>query len=139
MVNPLLTTTDSPYAVEQGRQNGRRRETGMSWVDWVRALAALAATLGLLAGAAYLARRMGMLQAPAAGGKRRMSVVESLFLDPRRRVVIVRVDGEEHVMLLSPFGDRPIASRAAPASADTAAPDISAPNAGASAVAGGPA
>jgi flagellar protein FliO/FliZ len=85
----------------------------MSWVDWVRALAALAATLGLLAGAAYLARRMGMLQAPAPGGKRRINVVESLFLDPRRRVVIVRVDSEEHVLLLSPFGDRPIAARAA--------------------------
>jgi flagellar protein FliO/FliZ len=56
---------------------------------------------------------MGMLQAPPPGGKRRMGVVESLFLDPRRRVVIVRVDQEEHVLLLSPFGDRPIASRVA--------------------------
>ena len=85
----------------------------MNWLDWLRALAALAATLGLLAGAALLARRMGMLQAPVPGGKRRMGVVESLFLDPRRRVVIVRVDDEDHVLLLSPFGDRPIGVKAA--------------------------
>jgi flagellar protein FliO/FliZ len=85
----------------------------MNWLDWARAAAALAATLALLAGAALLARRMGMLQSPAPGGKRRMGVVETLFLDPRRRVVIVRVDGQEHVLLLSPFGDRPIAVQAA--------------------------
>jgi flagellar protein FliO/FliZ len=54
-----------------------------------------------------------MLQAPAVGGKRRMNIVESLFLDPRRRVVIVRVDDQDHVLLLSPFGDKPIAAKPA--------------------------
>lgn len=87
----------------------------MNWLDWARAMAALLATLALIGGAALLARRMGMLQAPAIGAKRRMSVIESLFLDPRRRLVIVKVDGEEHVLLLSPFGDRPIATRQAAA------------------------
>lgn len=85
----------------------------MNWLDWARAMAALVATLALLGGAAYLARRMGMLQVAALGAKRRISVSESLFLDPRRRVVIVRVDSEEHILLLSPFGDHPIATRAA--------------------------
>jgi flagellar protein FliO/FliZ len=85
----------------------------MSWLEWAKALFALIAVLGLIAAAAFAARRMGVLQAPAPGGKRRMGVVENLFLDPRRRLVIVRVDAEEHVLLLSPFGDRRIATRPA--------------------------
>jgi flagellar protein FliO/FliZ len=85
----------------------------MDWTYWLRAVAGLAATLALLGGLALLARRLGMLQAPVPGGKRRMGIVESLFLDPRRRVVIVRVDDKEHILLLSPFGDHTIASQAA--------------------------
>lgn len=96
--------------------------------EWVRAFFGLLFVLGLIAAAAYGARRLGMLQAPlAAGGKRRMAISETLFLDPRRRVVIVRVDEQEHVLLLSPFGDEAIASKAAvppppppPAAAGTA-------------------
>jgi flagellar protein FliO/FliZ len=84
--------------------------------EWVRAFFGLLFVLGLIAAAAYGARRLGMLQAPTApGGKRRMAIAETLFLDPRRRVVIVRVDEQEHVLLLSPFGDRPIATKAAAA------------------------
>ena len=29
-----------------------------------------------------------------------------MMLDPRRRLVIVRCDGREHLLLLSPAGDR---------------------------------
>jgi flagellar protein FliO/FliZ len=82
------------------------------WV-WLQAFFSLLFVLALIGAAAYGARRLGMLQAPAARGKRRMNVVESLFLDARRRVVIVRVDEEDHVLLLSPFGDHPITSKAA--------------------------
>jgi flagellar protein FliO/FliZ len=80
----------------------------MNWLDGVRTVFALLLVLGLIAGAAYGARRLGMLQGPAPGAKRRMNVVESLFLDARRRVVIVRVDEEDHVILLSAFGDKPL-------------------------------
>ncbi|HVY86914.1 MAG TPA: flagellar biosynthetic protein FliO [Caulobacterales bacterium] len=81
----------------------------MSWIDWARAAAALALTLALLAGLAYGARRFGMLQG-AAPGVRRMKVSESLMLDPRRRLVLVQVDGREHLLLLSPAGDRVVAA-----------------------------
>jgi flagellar protein FliO/FliZ len=88
--------------------------------EWVRAFFGLLFVLALIGACAYGARRLGMLQSgPIAGGKRRMGVSESLFLDPRRRVVIVRVDEEEHVILLSPFGDRALAVR--PAAAPVAA------------------
>ncbi|MGE3302783.1 MAG: FliO/MopB family protein [Hyphomonadaceae bacterium] len=94
----------------------------MHWLDWLKAFFALIFVLGLIAATALAARRMGMLQAPAPGGKRRMSVVESLFLDPRRRLLIVRVDAEEHVLLLSATHDVVVASRpasSAPADAPT--------------------
>lgn len=78
----------------------------MDFLDWVRAAAALIATLALIAGAAYAARRFGMIQPGAASGERRLKVTESLMLDPRRRLVLVRLDGREHLLLLSPAGDR---------------------------------
>lgn len=82
--------------------------------EWVRAFFGLLFVLALIGACAYGARRLGMLQNTAiGGGKRRMGISESLFLDPRRRVVIVRVDEEEHVVLLSPFGDRALATRPA--------------------------
>jgi flagellar protein FliO/FliZ len=77
----------------------------MDVLDWVRALVALVTTLALIALAALGARRLGMLQGGLAGAPRRMRVVERLALDPRRSVLIVRVDGDEHVVLLSPFGE----------------------------------
>ena len=77
----------------------------MELLDWARALFALIATLALIGGAAYAARRFGMLQAGANRGPRRLKVSESLMLDPRRRLVLVRLDGREHLLLLSPAGD----------------------------------
>lgn len=86
----------------------------MDILDWLRALAALAATLGLIALAALVARRLNMLQGTLpGGGPRRMRISERLMLDPRRSVVIVRVDGEEHVLLLSPFGEQKLATKTA--------------------------
>jgi len=81
-------------------------------LDWARALFALIATLALIAGAAYAARRLGMLQ-PGAAGQKRMRITETLMLDPRRRLVIVRVDEREHVLLLGPGGDVVVGDMAA--------------------------
>ncbi len=86
----------------------------MDWIDWARALFALIATLALIVGAAYVARRVGMLQA-GAQGPRRLKVSESLMLDPRRRLVIVRCDEREHVLLLGPAGDVVVSEMAAKA------------------------
>lgn len=76
----------------------------MDWLDWARAAAALVATLALIGAVAYGARRLGMLR-PGALGPRRLEVKESLMLDPRRRLVIVRCDGKDRLLLLSPGGD----------------------------------
>ena len=77
----------------------------MDFLDWARALFALIATLALIGLAAYAARRFGMLDNTAAKADRRLKVTESLMLDPRRRLVLVRLDGREHLLLLSPSRD----------------------------------
>jgi flagellar protein FliO/FliZ len=84
----------------------------VDWIDWARALFALLATLALIVGAGYAARRLGMLQT-GAQAPRRLKVSESLMLDPRRRLVIVRCDEREHVLLLSPAGDLLVGEMAA--------------------------
>ena len=76
----------------------------MDWTDWLRALFALIATLALIAGLAYAARRLGMLRSRGEGRKR-LAVAESMMIDPRRQLVIVRCDGREHLLLLSPGTD----------------------------------
>lgn len=84
----------------------------MDLLDIARTVFALIATLALIVGAAYGARRLGMLQ-PGANGPKRMRVTETLLLDPRRRMIIVRVDDREHVLLLGPGGDVVVSDMAA--------------------------
>jgi len=70
--------------------------------DTLRAIFALALTLGLFALGVYAVRRWGpkgMLRLTLSTD-RRMSVVESLNLDATRRLVLVRLDGVERVILL---------------------------------------
>lgn len=85
----------------------------MDWTDWARTVFALLATLALIGGAAYVARRFGMLQNVVGKGVRRLNVVESLMLDPRRRLLVVRFDDREHLILLSPTRDLLVADVAA--------------------------
>ena len=99
------------------------RESGrLDVVDFTRYIAALLLVLGLLAALAVLLRRgYGRSLLPGALGRtdRRMRVVETLALDPRRRVMIVEVDETEHVILLGAGSDvkletRPARREAAP-------------------------
>ena len=63
---------------------------------WAGAVAALALVIGLLWLLARAARASGL--APAAQA-RRISIVESLPLDTRRRAVLLRCDGREVLLL----------------------------------------
>lgn len=92
---------------------GSRTEAGLDWIDWARAVFALLATLALIGLAAYAARRFGMIQPGGAAAPKRLKLLESLMLDPRRRLVVVRFDDRDHLLLLSPDGDRPVAEVAA--------------------------
>lgn len=75
----------------------------MDLAEIARMIAALAVTLGLIGLAAWGLRRFGptalmRLQTPAA--ERRLSIVETLMLDPQRRLVLVRFDDQERLILL---------------------------------------
>jgi flagellar protein FliO/FliZ len=69
---------------------------------FLQAVFALAATLGLFGVGVYAARRWGPagLLKMNANAPRRLAVVETLTLDPGRRLVLVRVDAEERLLLL---------------------------------------
>ena len=75
----------------------------MNLLDLARAVFGLAFTLGLIGVAAWAARRYApqlMARLNAEKGARRLQVVETLVLDPARRLVLVRVDDEERLILL---------------------------------------
>ena len=75
----------------------------MQLLDFVRAVFGLAFTLGLIGLAAWAARRYApqlLARLQAQRGERRMRVVETLVLDPARRLVLVRIDSEERLLLL---------------------------------------
>lgn len=68
---------------------------------------ALAFVLALIAALAWAVKRFGVFAhaMPSRGGKRRVSVVESTAIDPKRRLVLVRRDDREHLLLLGPASD----------------------------------
>jgi flagellar protein FliO/FliZ len=89
----------------------------MHIADVVRMVAALAVTLGLMGLCVVALRKFGpetMRRLQGARRDRRLSVVETLVLDPSRRLVLVRFDNEERLILL---GDgRMLSSNPAPSS-----------------------
>ena len=75
----------------------------MSFADLARAIFALAITLGLVGLAAVAARRFGpewMIRLQRPKTERRLAIIESLPLDPARRLVLVRLDSTERLLLL---------------------------------------
>ncbi|MEH6664859.1 MAG: flagellar biosynthetic protein FliO [Brevundimonas sp.] len=75
----------------------------MGFLDFARAILGLAITLGLIGLAAYALRRYApglMVRFQGVRDERRMQVVETLVLDPARRLILVRVDDEERLILL---------------------------------------
>ena len=75
----------------------------MILADFARAFFALALTLGLLGLCAVALRRFGpevLARFAAPRKQRRLTVVETLVLDPSRRLVLVSCDGREQLLLL---------------------------------------
>lgn len=76
----------------------------MDFLELIRAVAALAITLGLVGLAAAALRKFGpdaMSRITTTLRKeRRMRVVETMVLDPTRRLVLFTLDGEERLLML---------------------------------------
>ena len=69
--------------------------------DYFRIVFGLVVVIGLIGVAAVIARKAGMAPLPNIGPRRRrLAISESLSIDGRRRLMIVRCDQREHLILL---------------------------------------
>ena len=85
----------------------------MALIDFARYFGALILVLGLVGAAGIAARRFGGIVKTSAS--RRLAIVESILIAPRQRLLLVRHDGVEHLVLSSPDGASIVESRMAPA------------------------
>lgn len=78
----------------------------MDMTALLRAVGGLGVVLGVLAAALWVVRRYDLRLPGRAIGvlDRRLELVETLSIDARRTVALVRRDGYEHVILISPEG-----------------------------------
>lgn len=75
----------------------------MDFASFARATFALALTLGLIGLATVALRRFGpdaLARFARPRKDRRLAIVETLVLDPTRRLVIVSCDGRERLIML---------------------------------------
>jgi len=95
----------------------------MFFADLARMIAGLAVTLGLIGLCVVGMRRFGpetLKRFQGVRAPRRLAVIETLMLDPNRRLVLVRVDAEERLILLGEgrlLHSQPVSGRPAPESA----------------------
>lgn len=83
----------------------------MDFLSFLRMIGSLGVVLGILAGGLWAVRRFE-IRLPqkwlsgftSSGGERRLELVERLVLDPRRSVALIRKDGQEHMLVISPEG-----------------------------------
>ncbi len=81
---------------------------GTSTMQFILALVFVLALIGVLAA---VARRMGLGYGPAVrGGRRRLAVSEVVALDGKRKLVLVRRDSTEHLVILGPNSETLIES-----------------------------
>ena len=78
--------------------------TRMDVIDFARYFGALLLVLGLVGAAGLAARRFGLGSLVKPQATRRLAVVETLMIGPRQRLMLVRRDGIEHLVLAGPDG-----------------------------------
>ncbi len=78
----------------------------MTALDYLRFVGALLLVLGLMFGMAYALRRWGGKLTALAGGlpgtTTRLATIETRYLDPRHKLVLIRRDNREHLILIGP-------------------------------------
>lgn len=78
----------------------------MDMANYIRTVAALVLVLGMIVGVLWLLRRFGVPgMVPRLPANRRLAVIETIAVDSRRRLVLVRRDNREHLLLLGTTGD----------------------------------
>jgi flagellar protein FliO/FliZ len=74
----------------------------MDYGTYLRFVLVLAFVLGLVLLLGWVLKRSGIGAAGAIGKGRRLGVVETAFLGPKHRLVLVRRDQVEHLVLIGP-------------------------------------
>lgn len=92
----------------------------MAWTQYLQFALALGFVLALIGVLALLAQRFGLGHAPRRGAPRRLAVAEVMALDARHKLVLVRRDEVEHLIVLGP-GAPTVVETAMPAPAPFAA------------------
>jgi len=71
-------------------------------INYFKFVLALLFVLGLIGGFAIIAKRAGLgNRGPIVRGKsKRLSIIETMVLDQKRRVVLIQCDNSEHLLLL---------------------------------------
>jgi flagellar protein FliO/FliZ len=78
----------------------------MDWDIYLRSLLAFAVVVVLIGAAAWLGRRFGAGGSlPRGRRQRRLAILEVLPIDNRRRLVLVRRDAVEHLILIGGAAD----------------------------------
>lgn len=82
----------------------------VDFTDYFRAFFALLFVLSLMGGIAVILKRgkfsfQGILSANSKRDKRRLQLTETLHLDAGRKIVLVRKDEHEHLILLGTKGE----------------------------------
>ena len=78
--------------------------------DYLRFVVALVFVLGLIGLFAFALRRAGAMSLTGVRGHRRLAVQEILPLEGRRRLLLVRRDDREHLILIGQQGDMVVES-----------------------------
>ncbi|SDM71853.1 flagellar biosynthetic protein FliO [Maricaulis salignorans] len=92
----------------------------VNWSHYLLALMVLLGLLGAMGFFAYAVQRGWILQGVTGlraltATTRRLSISETMSVDPRRRIVIVRCDNREHILLLGAERETILASHDVPA------------------------
>ena len=79
-------------------------------INYLKFLLALLFVLGLIGGFAIIAKRAGLgNRGPMVRGKsKRLSIIETMSLDPKRRIVLIRRDNCEHLLLIGTSSEQVI-------------------------------
>jgi flagellar protein FliO/FliZ len=85
----------------------------MDSISYLKFIAALLFVLALIGGLTWVARRFGLIARVTITGKntpKRLNIVEVLTVDARRRLILIRRDDTEHLLLLGAENDTLIES-----------------------------
>lgn len=84
----------------------------MGTTTYIQAVLALVLVVGIILGLAWLLRRYGLGDGAhnPLGRKKRLSTIESTTIDARHRLVLVRRDQTEHLLLIG-HGDSLVVER----------------------------